>query len=115
MAAIEISRMAESAERAAELLSVLANKNRLLVLCNLLEGEMAVQPLAEAVGMSQSALSQQLAKLRALRIVTTRRDGREIYYSVASQETRTILETLYAIYCAPAEEAGDVRAAVAAA
>ena len=99
----DIDRLQQSAGEAAEMLSALANTNRLMILCHLLNGEMSVLPLAEAVGMSQSALSQQLAKLRALRLVTTRRDGRTIYYSVASDHAARILELLHDIYCAPAE------------
>lgn len=90
----------QSAGEAAELLAVLANANRLMVLCHLLKGEMAVGPLAEAVGMNQSALSQQLARLRALKLVGTRRDGRTIFYRLASPEVEQILETLYGIFCA---------------
>ena len=111
---MDISKLDASAENAAELLSALANKNRLMILCNLLDQEMAVQPLADAVGMSQSALSQQLAKLRLARLVTTRRQGKEIYYSVASREVEDILQTLYGIYCRPAapETAGRPFAAL---
>lgn len=98
---MDIERLDASAEQAAELLSALANKNRLMILCNLLNGEMAVQPLADAVGMSQSALSQQLAKLRLSKLVTTRRQGREIYYHVASPEVAEVLQTLYGLYCEP--------------
>ena len=89
------------AEEAAELLSALANAKRLMILCNLLRMEMAVMPLAEAVGMNQSALSQQLSKLRALRLVATRRDGRTIYYRLASIHVAKILEALYGLYCGP--------------
>ncbi len=104
---MDIAKLDASAEQAAELLSALANKNRLMILCNLLNREMAVQPLADAVGMSQSALSQQLAKLRLARLVTTRRQGKEIYYSVASHEVEEILLTLYGLYCAPAAADAD--------
>ncbi len=99
--AINIDSLDKSAADAAELLSALANANRLMVLCHLLKGEMAVGPLAEAVGMNQSALSQQLSKLRALKFVTTRREGRTIYYKLDSEEVAKVLETLYCIYCAP--------------
>ncbi len=82
-------------------LASMANAKRLLVLCNLLEREMSVGPLAEQVGLSPSALSQHLGKMRALGLVTTRRDGQTIYYSLASQEVRAILATLYAQFCQP--------------
>lgn len=90
-----------NAAQAAELLSAMANPKRLLILCNLVGGEMAVGALAETVDLSQSALSQHLAKLRALRMVKTRRDAQTIYYSIASAEVRAVLETLYNIYCGP--------------
>ncbi|PSM18947.1 metalloregulator ArsR/SmtB family transcription factor [Nitratireductor sp. StC3] len=102
---MDIDLLDRSAESAAELLSALANKNRLMILCNLLNGEMAVQPLAEAVGMSQSALSQQLAKLRLQHLVATRRAGREVYYRVASPQVAEVLATLYRLYCEPIQEA----------
>ncbi len=101
---LDTEKLAQSANEAAELLAALANPNRLMILCNLLNGEMAVLPLADAVGMSQSALSQQLAKLRALKLVETRRDGRTIYYRVASDKVARILEQLYDMYCVPAEK-----------
>lgn len=101
----DIGRMRASAAEAAELLAVMANANRLLILCNLVDREMAVGPLADAVGMNQSALSQQLAKLRALKLVATRRDGRTIYYKLASPEISSLLRTLYAIYCEPLADA----------
>ena len=98
---MDIGEIEKSAEDAASLLAVMANSNRLMILCHLMNGEMAVQPLADAVGMTQSALSQQLSKLRALKLVSTRRDGRTIYYSVTSDKVCRVLETLYDIYCAP--------------
>ena len=70
-------------------------------LCNLVGGEMAVGSLATTVDLSQSALSQHLAKLRALKLVKTRRDAQTIYYSLASGEVQAILETLYGLYCDP--------------
>ena len=98
---MDVQEIGKSAGEAAEFLAVMANSNRLMILCNLMNGEMAVQPLADAVGMTQSALSQQLSKLRALKLVSTRRDGRTIYYSVASDKVGRVLDALYDIYCAP--------------
>ncbi|MGJ4952128.1 ArsR/SmtB family transcription factor [Bradyrhizobium sp. HKCCYLS20291] len=88
------------AEEAAGLLAAMANPKRLMVLCNLLDGERAVGDLAEQVGLRQAALSQHLAKMRALGLVATRRDGQTIYYRLASREVREILQTLYGLYCA---------------
>ena len=89
------------AEEASRLLAAMANAKRLLVLCNLLEGEKSVGQLTEIVGLSQGALSQHLAKMRAHDLVTTRRDAQTIYYRLSSEEVRAILETLYRLFCAP--------------
>jgi DNA-binding transcriptional ArsR family regulator len=89
------------AEEASTLLGAMANAKRLMVMCNLLEGEKSVGELADIVGLSPAALSQHLGKMRALRLVETRRDGQTIYYRLASEAVREILETLYRLYCAP--------------
>jgi DNA-binding transcriptional ArsR family regulator len=89
------------ADEVAATLAAMANPKRLLVLCTLLAGEKSVGDLAEIVRLSPAALSQHLGKMRALRLVTTRRDGQTIFYSLASPEARALLETLYRIYCAP--------------
>lgn len=89
------------AEEVAVMLAAMANPKRLLVLCTLVEGERSVGELAEIVRLSPAALSQHLGKMRALRLVATRRDGQTIYYSLASAEVRAVLETLYRVYCAP--------------
>jgi DNA-binding transcriptional ArsR family regulator len=81
-------------EAKAELLSVMANAQRLRVLTTLSEGEMAVGNLAERIGLSQSALSQHLARLRATDLVKTRRDAQTIYYSVKSEKVGMVLELL---------------------
>ena len=81
-------------------LDAMANPKRLIVMCTLLQGEKSVGEPAELVGLSPAALSQHLGKMRALRLVATRRDGQTIYYSLASPEVRAILDTLYRIYCA---------------
>jgi DNA-binding transcriptional ArsR family regulator len=91
------------AEEVAATLTAMANPRRLLVLCALLSGERCVGDLAAHAHLSPAALSQHLGKLRALRLVATRRDGQTIYYSLASAEVRALLETLYRVYCAPAE------------
>lgn len=96
---LDPQRMKKSSDEAAELLTAMANANRLLILCHLTNGELPVQELADRVGMSQSALSQQLAKLRALKLVTARREGRTIKYRVASPEVERLLMTLYEMYC----------------
>ena len=95
--------MADFAERAAEaagLLKALANEKRLMILCKLLErGEMSVMSLCDSVGLSQSALSQHLAKMRAEKIIDFRRDGQTIYYHASSPDVNRVLKTLKSIYC----------------
>ena len=86
------------AEVASDFLSAMANPKRLLILRVLVEGEIAVGALANQVGLSQSALSQHLSKLRAQNLVTTRRDAQTIYYSSKSDAVITMLEALDRIY-----------------
>jgi len=87
-----------NANIAAALLSAMANPKRLLILCNLVKGEIPVGALAQEVGLSQSALSQHLSKLRAQKLVKTRRDAQTIYYSSSSEPVLRILEALTDIY-----------------
>ncbi|MBE0582058.1 ArsR/SmtB family transcription factor [Devosia sp.] len=100
MIKMEIEKMEANADQATRLLTAMANSKRLLILCNLLDGEMNVTELGEKVGLGQSPLSQHLSKLRAWDFVKTRRDGQQVYYSVASEAVREVLTTLYGIYCA---------------
>ncbi|CAN7535176.1 transcriptional regulator [Metarhizobium album] len=84
---------------AAGLLSAMANPKRLMILCSLVKGEVPVGVLANQVGLSQSALSQHLSKLRAQKLVKTRRDAQTIYYSSTSEAVIKMLDTLEEIYC----------------
>ena len=93
------SELAEKSDQAAGLLAAMANPSRLMVLCHLVDGELTVGTLAERVGLNQSPLSQHLAKLRALGLVKTRRDGQSIHYRLASEEVEAVLKTLYSLYC----------------
>ncbi len=90
------------AEEASRLLMSMGNTKRLLVLCNLVDGKKSVGQLAEIVGLSQPALSQHLGKMRNLGLISPRRDGQTIYYQLASREARSVLKTLYRLYCTPA-------------
>lgn len=99
--------MVSRADEAARLLSALGQTKRLMVLCRLVDREMSVGALAESVGLGQSALSQHLARLRDLGIVATRREAQTIYYRLASDNARKLIELLYAIYCAPPEADGE--------
>lgn len=95
--------MAEFAAQAAEvadLLKELANEKRLMILCSLIdEKHMTVTDLAAVVDLSQSALSQHLARLREQNIVSFKRVGASLYYSVADAKVGKILKTLKSIYC----------------
>ncbi len=98
---INVTAMAAKAEDAAALLKALANRHRLLIICQLIEGERSVGELAEFLGVRDSTVSQHLALLRKDGLVTARRDGQTIWYSIGSVPALAILETLYGIYCAP--------------
>jgi len=93
--------MLENAAAAADLLKNLANDRRLMILCELLQGERSVGELEKTVGLSQSALSQHLAKLRHNNLVKTRRDSQVIFYSLADPNVARLLGVLHDIYCAP--------------
>ncbi|MAN45237.1 MAG: helix-turn-helix transcriptional regulator [Alphaproteobacteria bacterium] len=91
--------MARNAGAAADLLRALANEHRLMVLCQLVAGERNVTQLCEACPVSQSALSQHLAKLRAQGLVRTRREGQTIWYAIADPSAARIIRTLAEIFC----------------
>ena len=97
----DLNVLLEQARKASELLKALAHEGRLLILCLLAEGEKSVSELEDVMQMPQAAVSQQLARLRFDRLVTTRRDGRTIYSSIASEEVSSVIETLYNLFCAP--------------
>ena len=91
--------MQANATEASGLLKSLANPSRLLVLCALVTREHTVGELEALTGISQSAISQHLARLREAEIVTTRRDAQRIFYSLSNEEVKAVLETLHGIYC----------------
>ena len=95
----DIQRLRSSADQAHQLLKALANRD-LLLLCQLVDGERNVGELEELLGIVQPTLSQQLAVLRREGLVDTRREGKQVYYSVASREALAILHTLYGLFCA---------------
>lgn len=98
--AIDPETMRAHAADAARLLKALGNEKRLLLLCLLVEAERSVGELNARLDLSQSALSQHLAVLRADGLVTTRRDAQTIYYSLAEGPAQRIIDTLHDIYCA---------------
>ncbi len=101
LARFNFSLFEESAARAATLLRLLGNERRLMILCQLADGEMSVGEIQPRVGLSQSALSQHLALLRAEGIVATRRDGQTIFYRLADPAAIRVIETLADIFCPP--------------
>jgi DNA-binding transcriptional ArsR family regulator len=98
--------MQTAADDASSLLRALANRHRLLILCQLVERERSVGELAEFLGIRDSTVSQHLALLRRDGIVAARRDGQTIWYSIQSVPARALVETLYRVYCAPARRRG---------
>ena len=97
-----MSAMQDHAGEAAALLKALANDQRLLVLCRLLESPLSVGEINECVPLSQSALSQHLGVLRDAGLVTTSRQSQTVYYSLAQGPALQIMEILYMTFCAPA-------------
>lgn len=96
----EMARLRGSAVRVTDLLKAMANPSRLMILCQLAEGEKSVGEMESVVGLSQSGLSQHLAVLRRKRIVATRREAQSIFYSLASKEVEEIMASLYRVFCA---------------
>ena len=96
--------MARHADEAAALLKALAHPARLLVLCQLVEGDKSVGELQPLTGLSLSALSQHLAVLRDMELVTTQRQAQTILYALAKGPATKLLDTLYGIYCGPRDD-----------
>ncbi|MET3598466.1 ArsR/SmtB family transcription factor [Martelella mangrovi] len=96
--------MVESADEACELLKALGNRHRLLILCQLIDGERSVGELAEFLGIRDSTVSQHLALLRREKLIAGRRDGQTIWYRIESEPARQILTTLYNSYCVDKSE-----------
>ncbi len=95
----ELDRMVGNAKRAAYFLKALAHENRLMILCILAEGEKSVSELEDILSLRQPTVSQQLARLRADGLVSTRRDGKAIYYNLASDEARIVIGAIYDVFC----------------
>lgn len=91
--------MNENADSAVELLKVISNRTRLMVLCLLKEKEHSVSQLHEKLNVPQSSLSQNLGVLRQYGYVSTRREAQTIYYSLSSSEIKTLIDTLYKLFC----------------
>lgn len=96
---IDIKTLRSAATQAVTALKLLANEDRLLLLCQLSQGEMCVSELEEQLGIRQPTLSQQLGVLRTEGVVSTRRQGKNIYYSLADPAMLEIVVVLYRLYC----------------
>lgn len=107
----DMDRMVENATTAATFLKAISHEGRLMILCHLVSGEKSVTELEELLSARQAAVSQQLSRLRLEGLVTTRREGKAIYYSLADERPRRVLEVVYDLFCAehdaPDEGAGE--------
>ena len=99
MSHINLKKMLSSAENACALLKVLANRDRMMILCELSQRECCVSELEEKLEIYQPTLSQQLTVLRREKLVKTRREGKQIYYSLGSKEALAVIEVLYQQFC----------------
>ena len=96
---LDIDQLRANAASAGTLLKALANPDRLLLLCQLSQGERNVTELEQLLGIQQPTLSQQLAVLRREGLVATRREGKQIYYRISSSEALAVITTLYQLFC----------------
>jgi ArsR family transcriptional regulator, virulence genes transcriptional regulator len=101
LARFDQAAFADAATRAAALLRLLSNEKRLMILCQLVEGELSVGQLQTRIGLSQSALSQHLALLREHGAVATRRESQSIFYRIADHSVLRVIETLADLFCPP--------------
>jgi len=95
----DMDRMKNGAAAAANMLKALSHEGRLMILCNLVSGEKSVSQLEKLLSARQAAVSQQLARLRLEGLVTPRRDGKTIYYSLTDDRPKQILEVIYDLFC----------------
>lgn len=104
-AGVDFGTMRANAREASEFLKALSHEARLVILCMLTEGEKSVSEIEQTVKLRQPAVSQQLARLRADDLVETRRDGKNVYYSLARPEVREIIAALHRSFCKPPRRA----------
>ena len=95
----ELKKMQASAEDACKLMKVLSNRDRMMLLCEMAKGEKCVGDLEAALDLHQPTLSQQLTVLRKEKLVSTRREGKQIYYSITSKVALSVIALLYRHYC----------------
>jgi len=99
LAETEIDDMIENARRATNFLKALSHEGRLLILCHLASGEKSVTELESLLSARQAAVSQQLARLRLEGLVTFRRDGKAVYYSLHDHKAKRMIEVVYDMFC----------------
>jgi len=99
LAAPDVDAMAEQARAASDFMKALAHEGRLMILCHLVAGEKSVSELEDLIGARQAAVSQQLARLRLEGLVTSRRDGKAIHYSLGDPKVARLIQTLHALFC----------------
>lgn len=100
---MNVKELETACESATGLLKAMSSPRRLMILCHLLDGEKSAGALERLVGLRQSAMSQQLARLRKEGLVRTRREGQSVFYSLAAAEPRELLAVLYRLFCEPKE------------
>lgn len=108
---VDIADLLERAREASDFLKALAHESRLVILCLLAEGEKPVMELADLLGERQPSVSQQLARLKSEGLVCTRREGKQIYYSLARDEVRDVILVLHAAFCEPSRSPARRRGA----
>jgi DNA-binding transcriptional ArsR family regulator len=96
----EMDRMVENATNASNFLKAISHEGRLMILCHLVSGEKSVTELEDLLSARQAAVSQQLSRLRLEGLVVPRRDGKAIYYRLADERPRRVLELVYELFCA---------------
>jgi DNA-binding transcriptional ArsR family regulator len=101
---LSLQDMQQAAAQACRLLKVLSNPDRLMILCQLSQAEMRVGEMEESLGIVQPTLSQQLTVLRDEELVSTRREGKNIYYQLSSPQALALMKVLYAQFCSPDKE-----------
>ncbi|WP_420860638.1 ArsR/SmtB family transcription factor [Algirhabdus cladophorae] len=99
MCAKDMEKMMENAQRASNFLKAISHDGRLMILCHLASGEKSVTELEELLSARQAAVSQQLTRLRLEGLVTPRRDGKAIYYSLTDDRPKQIIEVVYDLFC----------------
>lgn len=103
----KLERLMKSARRASDFLKAISHENRLMLLCILAEKERSVGELEQILSLRQPIVSQQLARLRYDNLVTTRRDGKTVYYSIADEDVRRLTSVIYDIFCGNGVEAEE--------